>query len=554
MAEEKKALPESDISEWKVSWRDEYMKWMSAFAWTNGGTLHIGVNDDGYVVGLKDYRKLLEDLPNKFRDKLHITPAVMLRFTTERGTNIRYPNGVPEDIANKDINKYACGTFTPTNDAENKKLSKWEQEAPVAPDADGKYYYLEIEVKHYSHLVTYEGVQYTRSGSTLQRLEGSDLERAVLALQMEKQKYFVNKVYPVFSVNNLRKDLIDRARKKAVAKQADHKWKEMSDEAMLRSCGLILTDEVTGEQSITLAAILLFGDDNLIMSVCSQHKTDAIVRIIDKDRYDDRDVIITNLIDSYDRLMDFGRRHLNDRFVLVEEEDETGHKTLQNVSARDRILREIVGNILMHRDFSSGYVAKMVIEKERIEITNANRPHGNGALNLNTFEPFQKNPTISKIFREMGLADELGSGMRNTYKYTKLYSGGEPVFSEDGDIFKIIIPLSSAATVSAGPVEKEKAEEKTIASNGTVIKLPLRKIIDIVNFCGEPKSKKEIMDFLGQTSVEYFRRTILKPLLEAEYLRMTNPDSPKAPNQKYIGYNQPLAVVLPTTQGSESRK
>ena len=25
------ALPESDITEWKSSWRDEYMKWMSAF-------------------------------------------------------------------------------------------------------------------------------------------------------------------------------------------------------------------------------------------------------------------------------------------------------------------------------------------------------------------------------------------------------------------------------------------------------------------------------------------------------------------------------------------
>lgn len=34
---------------------------------------------------------------------------------------------------------------------------------------------------------------------------------------------------------------------------------------------------------------------------------------------------------------------------------------------------------------------------------------------------FSKNPSISKVFREISLADELGSGMRNTYKYTKLY-------------------------------------------------------------------------------------------------------------------------------------
>ena len=42
--------------------------------------------------------------------------------------------------------------------------------------------------------------------------------------------------------------------------------------------------------------------------------------------------------------------------------------------------------------------------------------------NLKKFEPFPKNLTIAKVFREIGLADELGSGMRNTYKYTQLYS------------------------------------------------------------------------------------------------------------------------------------
>ena len=73
-----------------------------------------------------------------------------------------------------------------------------------------------------------------------------------------------------------------------------------------------------------------------------------------------------------------------------------------------------------------------------------------GALNIKTFEPFSKNPSISKIFREIGYADELGSGMRNSYKYTRLYSGAEPEFIE-GDIFKIIIPLSNNAMTKVGP-------------------------------------------------------------------------------------------------------
>ena len=75
------------------------------------------------------------------------------------------------------------------------------------------------------------------------------------------------------------------------------------------------------------------------------------------------------------------------------------------------------------------------------------------------FEPYAKNPPISKVFREISLADELGSGMRNTYKYTKLYSGGEPEFIE-GDVFRTIIPLNDVATGVVGPSEKPAFEDE----------------------------------------------------------------------------------------------
>ncbi len=510
------------------------MKWMAAFAITDGGSINIGVNDDGYVVGLNDYRALLESLPSKFRDRLRITPKVKLHYATERGTNIRYPDGVPLNIAEKDINKYVCGTFVAVTKRQKEKLRKWEEENPVCQDDDGRYYYLEIEVPHYGHLVTYDGKAYTRSGSTLQMLEGQDLEMAVNRIQARsRDSFYVNKIYPVLSVSDLRKDLIDRARKMAIAKKPDHEWATMDDEEMLRSCGLILTDLETGKRGITLAAILLFGDDNLIMSACYQHKTDAIVRIIDTDRYDDRDIIITNLIESYDRLMAFGKRHLNDRFVL----NETGHglESIQSVSARDKILREIVGNMLMHRDFSSGYVAKMVIEREKVEIINANQPHGFGTLDINNFDTYQKNPAISKVFREIGLADELGSGMRNSYKYTRLYSGGEPAFIEDGDLFRIIIPLSTSATVGAGPIiniENKNAKNTTV--NGIVIKQDKRTIEEVINFCIEPRGSLEIMELLGIKSRDYFRRSILNPMMKARLLKFTIPDMPRSPDQKYI--------------------
>lgn len=262
--------------------------------------------------------------------------------------------------------------------------------------------------------------------------------------------YFVNKVYPKLGMEFLDFDVIRRAKKMAVSRVDNHAWESMNEEEILRSSGLILTDPDTGREGITLAAILLFGKDSTIMSVLPQYKTDAIYRVKNVDRYDDREVIITNLIDSYRRLMDFGKKHLNDTFVLDGD---------QSVSARDKILREIISNILAHRDYANAYTAQFVIEKERVFTKNSNLPHGHGELQLNKFEPFPKNPPISKVFREIGYADELGSGMRNTYKYTKLYSGETPVFIE-GEVFEILIPMGKVAGLQTGPKENNKENSK----------------------------------------------------------------------------------------------
>ena len=203
------------------------------------------------------------------------------------------------------------------------------------------------------------------------------------------------------------------------------------------------------------------------------------------DNYDDRDVVITNLIDSYDRLINFGRKHLNDLFVL---------EGIVNVNARDRILREIVSNTLAHRDYSSGFPAKMIIDDEKITIENSNVAHGIGALDLQKFEPFPKNPSISKVFREIGLADELGSGMRNTYKYTQLYSGKKPVF-EEGDIFRTIIPLKKIAT--------EKVGEKNVPQN----KKELIAFIKAKVMANNKITRQVIADNAG-VSVKTIQRTI----------------------------------------------
>ena len=64
---------ESHNIEWKQTWRDEYLKWICGFANAQGGRIYIGKDDAGRIVGLKDSKELLEDLPNKIRDHLGST-------------------------------------------------------------------------------------------------------------------------------------------------------------------------------------------------------------------------------------------------------------------------------------------------------------------------------------------------------------------------------------------------------------------------------------------------------------------------------------------------
>lgn len=185
---------------------------------------------------------------------------------------------------------------------------------------------------------------------------------------------------------------------------------------------------------------MLLGKDHIILNACPAYETDALVRKVNVDRYDDREIIRTNLIESFDLLMEFARKHLLDKFFLENE---------VNVSLRNILAREMISNTLMHREFTSTYAAKFVIEKDRMYVENASRASKQGIITPENLEPNPKNPIISSFFRNIGRADRLGSGVRNLYKYSKYYSGAEPTFME-GDVFRIIVPLNDAYSFDFG--------------------------------------------------------------------------------------------------------
>jgi ATP-dependent DNA helicase RecG len=297
----------------------------------------------------------------------------------------------------------------------------------------------------------------------------------IALLYIRKQNIFTEKkVFKYITDADLRLDMLPRLVQRAINHNLGvHPWANMSVPEIFQSARLITKDAESGVSGYNLAAVMLLGRDDVIKDVCPTHRTDALLRKVNTDRYDDRFLVETNLIDSFDMLMGFVEKHLWDKFYL---ESDT------RVSLRNAIAREMLVNSLMHREFSSTYIAKFIIERDRMYTENANRAASDGRITPENLEPNPKNPIIAAFFRNIGLADELGSGVRNLYKYGRLYSGKDPELI-DGDVFRIIVPLDDNYSFDAGA---DKAQIK--AQN----KAQLKRNSD--NVCA--LTEAEVLDFL----------------------------------------------------------
>jgi len=378
---------------------------------------------------------------------------------------------------------------------------------------------LEIEGKRIIRLFVPESSQVHRcNGKIYDRTEDGDIDitnntNLVTDLYIRKQTtYSENRVYPYVTLKELRTDLIAKARQMAANQRTGHPWAKMTDMELLRSAQLFQRDYQGGKEGFTLAAVLLLADDDVILSVLPHHRTDALVQRVNIDRYDDRDDIRTNLLDSFDRLMAFVAKHLPDPFFL---------EGVQRISLRDHIFREVAANMLIHREFLNAYPAKFIVEPNRVFAENSNKPHGHGLIDPAHFSPFPKNPVVARFFKEIGRADELGSGVRKLFKYCRHYTGGSDPELIEEDIFKCVIPLTPEATEQVTEQATEQVTEQ------------VEKREKILEFCKTPRSTSEIMAFLGLKHREHFRSEILQRLLNQGLLEPTIPDKPRSSKQKY---------------------
>jgi ATP-dependent DNA helicase RecG len=177
------------------------------------------------------------------------------------------------------------------------------------------------------------------------------------------------------------------------------------------------------------------------------------------------------------------------------------------------------------------------IEKNMIYAENSNKPHGHGLIDPANFSPFPKNPVIAKFFKEIGRADELGSGVRNLFKYCKIYSNKVPQMIEE-DVFKTIIPLP-------GKSAKQDGKKEIVPSLSQVCpkSVPSGDITKILKKTTLFVSITELMKVASQTNRTRFRNQIIRPLIKAGLISMANPKKPKSPKQKYIITEKGKAII-----------
>jgi len=190
-------MAEHQNIEYKQNWHDDYLKWIVGFANSQGGTIYIGKDDNGKIVGISDYKKLMEDLPNKIRDTLGIIVEVNLH--------------------------------------EKKGL-----------------YYLEIVTPPYVVPISLRGIYYTRSGSTKQELKGNALVEFLLQKTGKSWDDVVESSATIHDIDPRSVDLY----LKAVEKSG-----RLPNLEGLTIAELLEKLRLTKEGKVKRAAIILFGKD-----------------------------------------------------------------------------------------------------------------------------------------------------------------------------------------------------------------------------------------------------------------------------------------------------
>lgn len=190
------------------------------------------------------------------------------------------------------------------------------------------------------------------------------------------------------------------------------KYAHLSDQVFLLEMGLLV--EEAGKAIPTKAALLLFGQDRFVRQIMPRpvvdyQRIDSREDTWDADkRWHDRIVIESNLFEAW--------RVLFDKYSLVADVpfslDETTMQRKDD-SLEYRSFREAAVNLLIHQDYGdTSRKAEIKIFKDKTVFWNPGSAYSSVEALLESRHHSIRNPLIVRIFRQIGLCEEAGTGIR----------------------------------------------------------------------------------------------------------------------------------------------
>jgi len=192
----------------------------------------------------------------------------------------------------------------------------------------------------------------------------------------------------------------------------------------------------------------------------------------------------------------------------------------------DRAVFEALANAFMHRDYGVvGSEVHIDMFADRLEIGSPGGMPDGTIIQEQDIEKVlstRRNPIIAEIFHRLDFVERRGSGFKKICEATaELYNYIDdfaPSFVSTLTAFHVVLKNMNYDLVSKSDQVSDQDE----------------RMKSLIEFCSIARTREEMQQYLGIAHRDYFRRKILRPLLESKAIQMTIPDKPNSRNQKYI--------------------
>lgn len=187
-------------------------------------------------------------------------------------------------------------------------------------------------------------------------------------------------------------------------------------------------------------------------------------------------------------------------------------------------VREAVLNALVHRDYSihtEGMPIQLTMYADRLEVSNPGGLYGRLTVDqLGHVQPDTRNPVMVTAMEVLEQTENRYSGIPRIRHAMAELSLPEPVFSDRRGTFTVTLYNRREAAQQGW---KERAEEKQ--------QDPVYDPKDLLVFCQEPRTRKEVVEYLEISSAQYALHKYLDPLVKCGAIQLTFRKSPKAPSK-----------------------